>query len=69
MAQKSVWRQVLEEMGVITEPELMEGLLRQHSPFADIAQKKQLGDILVQAKLMISEEDPGTRPGAATGRG
>jgi CheY-like chemotaxis protein len=43
---------VLEEMGVITDAELMEALLNQTSPFAGINQKKQLGDILVQAKLI-----------------
>ena len=36
--------QVLEEMGVLTEAELMEALVRQHSPFAEVDQKKQLGD-------------------------
>lgn len=47
--------QVLEEMGVVNDQELMEALIRQNSPFADVVgHKKQLGDLLVEAKL-ISE--------------
>lgn len=46
--------QVLEEMGVVTEQEVMEALERQVSPFAETERKRQLGDLLVEAGI-ISE--------------
>ncbi len=59
--------QVLEEMGVITEAELMEALVSQHSPFADINQKKQLGDIQVKGQA-DQRKDPGAGAGTAACR-
>ncbi len=46
--------QVLEEMGVVTESELVSALDSQLSPFADSDRKRQLGDLLVEARI-ISE--------------
>lgn len=46
--------QALEEMRVLTRQELMEALIRQHSPFADAECRRRLGSLLVEARL-ISE--------------
>lgn len=46
--------QVLGEMGVITEAELMEAINKQGSPFVHLNERKPLGEILVNARI-ISE--------------
>ena len=47
--------QVLEEMGVVTEDEVMLAVESQMSPFADAGQRRQLGDLLVETGI-ISEK-------------